>query len=397
LRHLPPRPFVLSLIATVALLLAPSVASAAWTVPPTPNAPGATGTRLNAVDCSSANSCLAVGSAEVFMGALGGPGTVTYSTVAERWDGTSWQMVPTPDPFTATPISLNGVSCPRPNVCFAVGSSGYPTSAPLIERWNGTSWSHQQSPDVGNGGLSAVSCSGLLACTAIGGTDAAGTLAERWDGTWHVQSIPDALVSPPGGLADVSCPLKRTCTTVGQSNGPTNPVPLVERWFGRVNSWGLQSAPEPEGAFGAEFRGVSCPSGPVCFAVGDSFANLRPDFTADITTLAERRVGSNWSVMPTPNPGPSSSGHPLANLFDVSCPTVRACHAVGDGYVSTGEIAIAERFDGGSWQLETIPYPYSGSPHLAGVSCPSRLFCMAVGSVFGAVQFTGTVAAKWTP
>jgi hypothetical protein len=76
---------------------------------------------------------------------------------------------------------------------------------------------------------------------------------------------------------------------------------------------------------------------------------------------------------------------------------VRACHAVGDGYVSTGEIAIAERFDGASWQLETIPYPYSGSPHLAGVSCPSRLFCMAVGSVFGAVQFTGTVAAKWTP
>ena len=67
---------------------------------------------------------MAVGSDEVFMGALGGPGTVTYSTVAERWDGTSWQIVPTPDPFTATPISLNGVSCPRPNVCFAVGSSG---------------------------------------------------------------------------------------------------------------------------------------------------------------------------------------------------------------------------------------------------------------------------------
>ena len=53
-------------------------------------------------------------------------------------------------------------------------------------------------------------------------------------------------------------------------------MPLAEHWFGRVNSWGLQSAPEPEGAIGAEFWGVSCPSGPVCFAFGDSSANETP-------------------------------------------------------------------------------------------------------------------------
>ena len=79
-------------------------------------------------------------------------------TVAERWNGTSWQMVPTPDPPSATGISLSGVSCPRPNVCFAVGgsatvSSSPDTRAPQIERWNGANWSHQPSPDVGNGGL----------------------------------------------------------------------------------------------------------------------------------------------------------------------------------------------------------------------------------------------------
>ena len=49
--------------------------------------------------------------------------------MAERWDGTSWQIVPTPDPPSATPISLNGVSCPWPNVCFAVGSSGSGSSS----------------------------------------------------------------------------------------------------------------------------------------------------------------------------------------------------------------------------------------------------------------------------
>ena len=112
----------LVLFATAALLLTPSAASAAWTVSPTPNVAGATDTSLNAVDCTSANSCMAVGGT-ISARHTGLSTIVTYSTVAEHWDGTSWKIVPTPDPFSSTPISLNGVSCPRPNVCFAVGSS----------------------------------------------------------------------------------------------------------------------------------------------------------------------------------------------------------------------------------------------------------------------------------
>ena len=212
----------LVLFATAALLLAPSAASAAWTVSPTPNVAGAD-TYLSGVDCSSANSCMAVGYA-IFQGGGGDPPRLT--TVAERWDGTSWQIVPTPDPPSATGITLSGVSCPRPNVCFAVGgsasvSSSPDTRAPMIERWNGTSWSHQPSPDVGNGGLSAVSCSGVQDCTAVGGTFRPGgtdeqPLAERWDGTgWRVQSTPVVPGSVFSGLRGVSCPLKRTCTAVG--------------------------------------------------------------------------------------------------------------------------------------------------------------------------------------
>ena len=168
----------LVLFATAALLLTPSAASAAWTVSPTPNVAGANDTSLNAVDCTSANSCMAVGGTIICNDTP--PCTInpTYSTVAEHWDGTSWKIVPTPDPFSSTPISLNGVSCPRPNVCFAVGSSES-SSTPLIELWNGTSWSHQPSPAVPGGALRAVSCSRLLACTAIG-DDATSSLAERW-------------------------------------------------------------------------------------------------------------------------------------------------------------------------------------------------------------------------
>ena len=76
LRHLRLRPFVVSLVATAALLLAPSAASAAWTVSPTPNVAGASWTNLRAVDCSSANSCMAVGCAVVYSGWSSSPARV---------------------------------------------------------------------------------------------------------------------------------------------------------------------------------------------------------------------------------------------------------------------------------------------------------------------------------
>lgn len=406
----------LVLIAAAGLLLTPSVASGAWTVPPTPNVAGADGTVLNAVDCSSANSCMAVGSAVTLTG-IRDP--LRSATVAESWNGASWQIVPTPNPPGATFSSLRGISCPRPRICFAVGFERTDTlpppfpggiPRPLIELWDGRSWSIQQSPDVAGGSLEAVSCSGLFACTAVGTVPDQESgyhpLAERWDATgWHVQSVRDAPGSQPGdldGLAAVSCPGRRTCTAVGSSvalDTSQQPAsPLVERWFGRVNVWGLQDAPQPDGANGAGFGGVSCPNERVCFAVGGFDRSDRSSLT-----LAERRVGSRWSVMPTPNPGPFMSPFgPAFNagLGSVSCAGRRACHAVGFGQGSTGDFLVfGERFDGASWQLESIPVgPGGGGPSvLAEISCPSRIFCMAVGNTpINSIAGT-TLAAKWTP
>jgi len=62
---------------------------AAWTVTPTPNV--AARTSLFGVDCSSANSCIAVGEA-----AFGHLSPFDAAPVVERWDGTSWQIMPTP-------------------------------------------------------------------------------------------------------------------------------------------------------------------------------------------------------------------------------------------------------------------------------------------------------------
>ncbi len=177
-------------------------------------------------------------------------------------------------------------------------------------------------------------------------------------------------------------------------------APLVERWSGRINAWALQAAPKPDGADGATFTGVSCPDGRVCFAVGESFGPPDPFFARDIGTLAERWDGSRWSVMPTPNPTPLPGLRPFGTFHGVSCSGRRACHAIGGGFSSTGEV-IAERFDGVSWQLESFPtVNVNGQGGFPGVSCPSRLFCVAVGGWGGLVPhgfIGGTLAAKWTP
>jgi hypothetical protein len=389
----PLRSLHLLLLATSALLLAPSVASAAWTVTPTPNVSGASLTELRAVDCSSADSCMAVGG--VFV-------PPTNALVAEHWDGASWQMVPTTQ--ASGPTYLNGVSCPWRNVCFAVGSStsSSGTRTPVIELWNGSNWSIQTSPNVPNGTLDAISCSGLLACTAVGTVNDPSSgdtrpLAERWDPTgWHVQSTPDPTGSQNDELVSVSCALRRTCTAVGRSitflaSGGTSSSPLVERWFGRVNSWGLQSAPKPAGAESASLTGVSCPDGPVCVAVGSSQAHFEFD-----SLLAERRIGPTWSIQPLPDP--PSDTFPPRDFSAVSCLTRRSCHAIGVAAMQTDVGLIAGHFDGGSWRLESFApgRPLPSALFVPGISCPSRLFCMAVGH--WQYKFSGaTLAAKWTP
>ena len=84
--------------------------------------------------------------------------------VVERWDGTSWQIMPTP----TTSGSLFGISCPQPSVCFAAGT--------VHELWDGMSWSIQPL-------LADVSCPSRFFCMAVGDTSNGAltdTLAAKW-------------------------------------------------------------------------------------------------------------------------------------------------------------------------------------------------------------------------
>jgi hypothetical protein len=116
-------------------------------------------------------------------------------TLTERWNGSSWAVLSSPNPAKAGLAHLRGVSCLSASSCIAVGSlySGtYPLDeeTTIAESWNGTSWTLQTSPNAAGkhfSSFASISCSSTVACTAVGGQrpelteTPSGNLAGRWD------------------------------------------------------------------------------------------------------------------------------------------------------------------------------------------------------------------------
>jgi len=153
-------------------------------------------------------------------------------TLAERWNGSKWRIVPTPK-SARQGSNLGGVACTSSSACTAVGSSGVTT---LAERWNGTSWHVQATPNPPGGqdiSLISVACPASSVCNPFG-LDFTGsgplTLAERWSGgKWRIQPTP-RLVTFDIGTPGVACPTSSTCFAVASytNNGPN--LTLAEQW-----------------------------------------------------------------------------------------------------------------------------------------------------------------------
>ena len=244
----------------------------AWTIQPTPDLPGPYGYSMEGVSCTSATACTAVGYYRNSAGKL--------VTLAERWDGSSWTVQSTPNPDGAESSHLNDVSCTSATACTAVGSytSGGVATVTLAERWNGTSWKIQPTPNpAGAGGsyMEGVSCTTATACTAVGSYyNSAGkqvTLAERRNGTsWTVQTTANPAGAGGSYMEGVACTSATACTAVGYSDEDLRlpPVTLAERWNG--TSWTVQSTPNPIGgqSHSRRLEGVSCTTATTCTAVG---------------------------------------------------------------------------------------------------------------------------------
>jgi hypothetical protein len=224
-------------------------------------------------------------------------------------------------------------------------------------------------------GLDALSCTSVLACTAVGAanaTTAPEVLVERWDGrAWTVQAAPTPGWADRTRFDSVSCISLSFCTAVGTSvggQGDVNTRLLVERWDGR--RWTIASAPRPAGSFDTSLSGVSCASADACTAVGD----------VDGGTLVERWNGGRWSIQRTPY-------RVQAPLTGVSCVSATVCEAVGTANQDAGGSSapptkmVAEGCKGRSWSLQPVPTPAppGESSWFSAVACLSARSCFALG------------------
>ena len=358
-----------------------SAAAPAWSIVASKNPTAGQGS-LSAVSCPTATDCFAVGYANH---------AGIQVTLAERWNGTSWTIQPTPNPVNASSSGLLGVSCTAIDNCIAVGewNTNSTTIVALVERWNGTAWAIQHAAIPAKSTLSVlsgVSCTTATACTAVGDFARGGaylSLAERWNGTtWAIQHTPNPAGATYSFLGGVACPTATDCTAVGNSTSTTS-VTLAEHWDG--TSWTLQPTSAPTGAQSSGFNSVACPDTTGCTAVG-----YYTDSTGTNLTLAEQRSGTSWVIQATPNPPGYST------LASLSCASATACIAVGSYSTSTGtQLSLAESWDGTSWTIQSTPNPAGArSTLLSGVSCVTAAACIAVGSHSGGGS-TVSLAEQW--
>jgi len=115
----------------------------AWSIVPSPSPSGTgSGSELRGAAAVSTTDVWAVGDSN-------------NGTLTEQWNGTSWAVVPSPSPSGALQSTLADAAVVSASDIWAVGqsdnSSGIP--ATLIEHWDGTSWNIVTSPAPGTASL----------------------------------------------------------------------------------------------------------------------------------------------------------------------------------------------------------------------------------------------------
>lgn len=338
-----------------------SAAAASWSFQPMPSRAHQLNF-INAISCSSARSCMAVGTSN--------PSTDITRALAEHWNGARWSILPTPRiPDTLATTVFNAVSCPGQNFCLAVGYfDRNRTLYPLGERWNGHRWSLALPSNQGGAfpaQLEGVSCPSARACVAVGfgGARAPVEVVERWNG--HGWAASTSRSFPDGSTwAAVSCVSADACMAIagdwaGSFNG--------RRWSVRRIP-GIPSRPRG-GPAGAALRAISCASAKSCMAVGEAgpYQSQQPlaaywngrRWTKESVPLPPQPPAQPTSCVPNGGcfPGQSYQYTSPAGLTGVSCLAGAGCEAIGSAMYTQHEVpaTMVSHWNGTSWSTPAPP------------------------------------------
>jgi hypothetical protein len=218
-----------------------------WSRTRVPN-PGGVGASdlsvLDAIGCTSAKACWGVGT----YGSVA-TGSYNLSNEVLRWNGRTWRTVSVPSPGTLdnarVESELNALSCTSARNCWAVGSAtGGSGGLNQALHWNGSKWRTVSVPEPAAGigasaDLAGVSCVSGMECWAVGDTGTGGALNEvlRWTGhKWIAVPVPQpagTVIGSDNSLTTDFCVSARDCWAVGYTQkAAESEVNQILHWAG---------------------------------------------------------------------------------------------------------------------------------------------------------------------
>jgi hypothetical protein len=273
---------------------------------------------LNGVDASASNNVWAVG----YSGVSG-----RYSTLIERWDGTQWRVVTSPNADTNGDNVLTSVDAQNSTNAWAVGSSLTAASRKsLIQRWNGTSWTIVPSPNPGTFGnsLLGVGATAPNDIWAVGwknNGDGLQSLLLHYDGTaWTEWGAVPKVGTGDNVLAGVSAVSSDDVWATGYYVDGTQHKTLTLHYNG--TAW--SHVPSPNGANGTDIlMGIDATSPTNAWAVGFEYRAALGHYVAS----TQHWDGSSWTAFPS---AISRDGTQESVMFDVAkAPGTSQVWAVG--------------------------------------------------------------------
>lgn len=313
------------------------------------------------------------GISQTDMWAVGSQFSGTYNNIqsilAEHWDGKAWTVFPTPNPGTAACApywqnSITGVYMVSRTDVWAVGNQCTKTGSgqTLVERFNGTAWTLVPSP---NKQSSVNPSSYLTAVTGSSSTDVwaagdwaggtwpnngGGTLIEHWNGnSWRIVPSPSPSThqqySVLTGIAEIS---PSDVWVVGYTQRSIAPydIPLIEHYNG--TTWSMVSSPYIATSNTNELLGVTAISSNDVWAVGYANQNSRGQ---NGQGLIQHWDGVRWSLVNSPIAGYAT------DLYAVSATSSSDVWTVGYIWSPTLVSPITEHWDGTRWTVVTPPDP----------------------------------------
>jgi hypothetical protein len=230
--------------------------------------------------------------------------------LVEVWNGSSWSIADTPQPGSQRDM-LFGAAALSPSDVWVVGDQEGTNGIfeTLAEHWNGSTWTVVPTPDPSGAGnhLYGMYALGPDNIWAVGQQLTGSTpdlpLVEHWDGSsWSVVSVPE-VPSSDVLLDGVTTTSDGQVWAVGEADSPSGGQPLLEHYAPGAG-WQTASLPTvPDGANWSDLYGVAT-DGTTAYAVG-TYVDPATDNNNEL--LLSSVNGGPWTIVGAPNPGSGSN------------------------------------------------------------------------------------------